>query len=150
MNKDSYSSIMYRNVAYKEYLDIKIENQEDAIKDFIETCEKYNLFPNGPITFTITQITLDKHINLEVYMPVSKSFLPNEHLNFRSYWQIQQMLHGRIIGSNYVEEDIKVLNELVAFGKENNLIFSSPYYHTIQNKYKNSWVDVKVRVSETT
>lgn len=151
MNTNSYASIMLKNVAYKTYFDLTVEDYEFVFDDFIQLCKERGVMSEGPFTYAITQVDLQKRFNLDVLMPVSNSFPSDETLKFRTYFCIKTMLQGRITTDNYTESEIKVLEDLNHFAFKNKLVFSSPYYHTIKTNYDGtkSWIDIKVKVLET-
>ena len=40
MNKMGYSTMMYRNLVYKEYIDIELDMTKDYIQEFYRSVEK--------------------------------------------------------------------------------------------------------------
>lgn len=49
MNKNSYSYIMLKNVAYKTYFDITVADFESVFKDFQKSCQQENVSIIGDI-----------------------------------------------------------------------------------------------------
>ncbi|PTI28150.1 DUF5085 domain-containing protein [Mammaliicoccus vitulinus] len=150
MNKDSYSSIRLKNVAYRLYLDATSADYTYIFQNFLSLCESKGVEPNGPINFAVTQIDLQKRMNIEVFMPVSESFWSDEDLKYRTYFCIDSMLQGRITSNNFIDDEIELLEEMNQFAKTNNLTFVSPYYHTFKTDIKGEkgWIDVKAKVYE--
>lgn len=60
-----------------------------------------------------------------------------------------EMLHARMIGNDYEQEEVKALNEIEEHVKENHLRKISPYYHIINEINDYYWIDIKVKVMET-
>ncbi|OHO71487.1 hypothetical protein HMPREF2580_09105 [Staphylococcus sp. HMSC036D05] len=56
------------------------------------------------------------------------------------------MLQARMPGQDYESEEVKALNEIEAFSKENKLRRISPYYHIINEFDDYHWIDLKVKV----
>ena len=56
------------------------------------------------------------------------------------------MLHARMIGNDYEQEEVKALNEIEEHAKENHLRKIPPYYHIINEINDYYWVDIKVKV----
>lgn len=150
MNKTSYSSIMLKNVAYKSYVNVEIDDMEEVFQDFVKSCMDRDAEPVGDLTYAITHINQQKQMNVFVCIPVSKGFLPDDELGFRSYFTLNKMLHGRIVTDKFIEDEIALLEEMNQYAEENNLTFVSPYYHTLKTNYKgtHAWIDVKAKVCE--
>lgn len=148
MNEMSYSNMMFRNVVYKEYLDFNIYELDACAKDFYKLISEQNLKKNGPLIMAYTQIMKENMVNIELMLPVNKPLTSNEKLNFRTYLCIDEMLHGRMIGGDYENQEKKVLTEIERFSKENNLKRISPYYHIINEVEDLKWIDIKVKVLE--
>ena len=149
MNKMGYSTMMYRNLVYKEYIDIELDMTKDYIQEFYRSVEKNKLHKNGPLIIVYTQIMKDERVNILFYLPVDKPFKGKETLKVRSYLYIDQMLHARMIGNDYEQEEVKALNEIEEHAKENHLRKIPPYYHIINEINDYYWVDIKVKVMET-
>lgn len=148
MNEMSYSNMMFRNVVYKEYLDFNIFELDTCAKDFYKLINHYDLQKSGPLIMSYTQIMKDNMVNIELMMPVDKTVIKNKDLNFRSCFCIDDMLHGRILGNDYENEEQKVLNDMERFSDENNLKRVSPYFHIINEVEDLNWIDIKVKVVE--
>ncbi|PHK48733.1 DUF5085 family protein [Staphylococcus edaphicus] len=148
MNEMSYSNMMFRNVVYKEYLDFNIFELDTCAKDFYKLISEHNLKKNGPLIMAYTQVMKENMVNIELMLPVNKPLTSNENLNFRTYLCIDEMLHGRMIGEDYENQEKKVLTEIERFSKENNLKRISPYYHIINEVEGLKWIDIKVKVLE--
>lgn len=146
MNKMGYSFMMYRNVAYKEYLDIQLDQTKECVLDFYEKLSNQNLQKNGPLIISYTQIMKNHRVNILIQMSVNQPFYSNEILQFRSYLCIDHMLQARMPGQDYESEEVKALNEIEAFSKENKLRRISPYYHIINEFDDYHWIDLKVKV----
>lgn len=150
VNKHSYSSIRLKNVAYKLFLDVTTEDYKVIFDQFLELCKDVGVSSAGPINFAVTQVDLQKRFNIEVFMTVDRAFRPTKDLNFRTYFCIDMLLHGRITSNNFVDDEIVLLEEMNRFAKENKLDFVSPYYHTFKTdrKSEKGWIDVKAKVYE--
>ncbi|XPE10510.1 DUF5085 family protein [Staphylococcus sp. HKU1] len=141
---------MLKNVAYRTYLDITTDDYQSVFNDFIDLCESKGVKPTGPLNFAITQVDLQKRMNIELFIPVNKAFKSDASLNYRTYFYIGMLLQGRITSNNFIEDEIALLEEMTQFAKENNLTFVSPYYHTFRtdNSGERAWIDVKAKVFE--
>lgn len=150
MNKHNYSSIMMKHVAYKTYFDVTTEDYEFIFKDFITLCERKSVIPNGPITFAVTQVDLERKVNVEIFRQVNKSFSADDDLSYRTYFCLNMMLQGRITSNNFIEDETALLEEMNQFAVENKLTFVSPYYHTFRTNIsgEQGWIDVKAKVYE--
>ncbi|ARJ51003.1 DUF5085 family protein [Staphylococcus lutrae] len=150
MNKTSYSSIMLKNVAYKTYLNVAIDDLEMLFQDFLKRCIDRKVELAGDLTYAITRVNNQNRMDIYLLIPVSKGFKPDAALGFRSFFMLNQLLQGRITSENFIEDEIKLLEEMNVFAKENNLTFISPYYHTLKTNFKGTyaWIDVQAKVYE--
>ncbi|HDD7485768.1 TPA: DUF5085 family protein [Staphylococcus aureus] len=150
MDKNGYSYIMMKNVAYKTYFDVTMEDYEDILKDFTNLAISKGKTITGPLTFAVTQIDLQKRMNIDLFISVEKCFKSNEELSYRTYFCLDSMLHGRITSNNFIIDEIALLEDMNEFASDNNLTFTSPYYHTIRKNFsgEQGWIDVKSKVYE--
>ncbi|ALN77765.1 MULTISPECIES: DUF5085 family protein [Staphylococcus] len=146
MNEISFDNMVFRDVAYKEYLDFSISNMDIYIKMFLNSIRNKGLEPIGPLIMAYTQIMKDQKVNVEFLMPVNGVFKSDMNLNFRSYLCIDEMLHGRLIGNDFEKGETQALLEIENFAKTNHLKRISPYYHIINNFNNYRWIDIKVKV----
>ncbi len=54
MDKNGYSYIMMKNVAYKTYFDVTMDDYEDILKDFTNLAISKGKTITGPLTFAVT------------------------------------------------------------------------------------------------
>ncbi|UEX90013.1 DUF5085 family protein [Staphylococcus ratti] len=141
---------MLKNVAYKTYVDVSVNDLEALFQDFLKCCIDREAEPAGDLTYSVTHVDAEKRMNIYIFMPVTRGFKSDGELGFRSYFMLNQLLHGRITSDNFIEDEIALLEEMNTFAKENNLTFVSPYYHTLKTNYKGTyaWIDVKAKVYE--
>lgn len=148
MNQHGLSNMMYKNLVYKEYLDIPLDEMGDYLTDFLKLCAIRELEMKDIVIAKITQITLDQHINVTFYIPIENLHIPDEQVDFRSYLIIEEMLHGRIKNQNYEQEETQVIEEFNHFAYENDFKIISPYYHIINYHENFNWVDIKTKIME--
>lgn len=86
MDKNGYSYIMMKNVAYKTYFDVTMDDYEDILKDFTNLAISKGKTITGPLTFAVTQIDLQKRMNIDLFISVGKCFKSNEELSYRTYF----------------------------------------------------------------
>lgn len=150
MDKNGYSYIMMKNVAYKTYFDVTTDDYEDILKDFTNLAISKGKTITGPLTFAVTQIDLQKRMNIDLFISVGKCFKSNKELSYRTYFCLDNMLHGRITSNNFITDEIALLEDMNEFASDNNLTFTSPYYHTMRKGFsgEQGWIDVKAKVYE--
>lgn len=148
MNEYGLSEIRLKNVAYQSYIDIPIGQIEAYVIKFVEACYEEDVQIDNRLIMAITQLTLDCHINVTFYAPISRAILPSSVLNFRSFLIIEDMIQGRIRSKQFELEEQQLIDEFNDFCKEYDYQIVSPYYHIFQLENNKAWIDVKAKVME--
>ncbi|KPE23057.1 DUF5085 family protein, partial [Staphylococcus aureus] len=71
MNELSYSTIMFRNVISKEYLDIDLKNLNEVTTHFLNEVKHYDLNENEPLILTINQLMKNEKVNITIYSSIN-------------------------------------------------------------------------------
>ncbi|HFV7252691.1 TPA: DUF5085 family protein [Staphylococcus aureus] len=148
MNELSYSTIMFRNVISKEYLDIDLKNLNEVTTHFLNEVKHYDLNENGPLILTINQLMKNEKVNITIYSSINNISSLHDSFEFQSYLYIDQMLHNQLRPLNYEEDMKKGLEDIERFAKENQLQRISPYYFILNDVNGFKWIDIKVKVME--
>ncbi|MCY1593727.1 DUF5085 family protein [Staphylococcus pettenkoferi] len=148
MNEYGLSEIRLKNVAYQSYIDIPISQIEDYLVKFVEACREEDAQIDNKLIMAITQLTLDRHINVTFYAAINRAILPTPELNFRSYLVIEDMIQGRMRSKQFELEEQQLIDDFNDFCKEYDYQIVSPYYHIFQIEKNDAWIDVKAKVME--
>lgn len=148
MNEYGLSEIRLKNVVYQSYIDIPISQIEAYVMKFVESCHEEDVQIDNRLIMAITQLTLDRHINVTFYAPISHAILPSSELDFRSYLIIEDMIQGRIRSKQFELEEQQLIEEFNEFCKEYDYQIVSPYFHIFQLENNKAWIDVKAKVME--
>ncbi|CAM3151164.1 DUF5085 family protein [Staphylococcus argensis] len=148
MNEYGLSEIRLKNVVYRSYIDIPISQIEEYVEKFVEACYEEDVQIDNRLIMAITQLTLDRHINVTFYAPINRAILPSSELNFRSYLIIEDMIQGRIRSKQFELEEQQLIDEFNDFRKEYDYQIVSPYYHIFHLENNKAWIDVKAKVME--
>lgn len=138
--------IQYRNVVVKNYKFHYME-MDAVMHNFLESLYESGVTIKGPLTYSMNNLPLDKHMDCDFIMPVldEAPSLP-EDMVFYSYYELYDMLS--LVVNEPVEVNMEIkLAELLINIENNHLKQVTPLYHVLPRDDSMKYIILKMGVT---
>lgn len=138
-------SIRYTNVLSRKYR-FHYKDMYEAMEDFLKDIGSLQVDVNGPLFYSLNNVPLDEVMNVEFFIPVVQSNLPNvDDMLFHSYFSIENMVSLNVV--DHLETNTEIAYKLLfEYMEEKKKTQVTPIFHILSGDDSLQYMAIKIGV----